>query len=161
MMTLSSSEMGGLGLLVGLRHRGLKVDREGARLRVSPKSALTPELRETLASRKADLLSALSLEARILQMPIDQFELEGRSIEVRVAWLPATLWFVPGESQVEALTKRGISRGRIWTARELRFLWSTSSIDKGTVEKLGRIKAELGGDFVSLELPDRENSRHA
>ena len=160
-MNPTSSELAGVRFLVELRHRGMTIVPEGDRLRVTPKSALTPELRSTLVARRGEVLAALALETRILQMPLDRFGREGRSLEVQVPWLPETLWFVPGEKQAESLTKRGVSRGRIWTARELRFLWSIPSIDKGMVEKLGQIKAELGGEFVSLEGPDQGNTRDA
>jgi len=153
-MTRSSSEMTGPRLLVELRRRGLTVAQEGDRLRVAPKNALTPEVRETLASRKGDLFSALSLEARILSMPLDRFERERRSLEVRVPWLPETLWFVPGERQVESLTKQGVGRGRIWTVRELLLLYKLPSLDRRRTQEIGQVKARLGGEIVSVEGPD-------
>jgi hypothetical protein len=92
---------------------------------------------------------------RLLQMTLKEFELGGRLVQVRVPWLPETLWFVSGERQVETLIRRGISRGRIWTARELMFLWTTRPLDQQTAERIGHIKAELGGEITSVEAPER------
>ena len=61
--------------------------------------------------------------ARVLGLPLPQLD---RLLEVRVSWLPVTLWFVPGEAQTEGLLAEGVSRGRIWTAGELLDLLSIS-----------------------------------
>ena len=150
-MTRSSSEMEGARLLTDLRRRGLQLLPAGDQLQIRPRKAVTNELRRTLQTHKEDLLRALSLEERILRMPLDLFERQGCLIEVQVSWLPQTLWFVPGEKQVEVLTQRGISRGRIWTARELMFLWSLPSMDEKAVERLGLIKAQLDGEILSVD----------
>lgn len=92
---------------------------------------------------------------KLLRMTLEEFEHAGWLAQVRVPWLPENLWFVSGERQVETLIRQGISRGRIWTARELRFIWAIPSIDTVKVEKLGGIKAQLGGDIVSVEGPGR------
>ena len=138
-------------LLVDLRRRGLALTAEGSRLRVAPKSALTPELRETLAARKADLLAALSVEDHLLQMPLDQFEREGPLIEIKVPGFPETLWFAPGDREREILVVRGISRGRIWTAHELMDLWKIPSLTREQAQTLARIKADFDAEVISIE----------
>lgn len=144
---------GGFAVLADLRHRGFILQPRADRVRIAPSEQLTPDIRELLSSRRPEVLNALAAEERLSRMPLDQFEREGSPLEVRVPWLPQTLWFVPGEMQVEVLTKRGISRGRIWTAQELWFIWPIASVDKNMVEKLGHIKAELGCEIVSVEGP--------
>lgn len=160
-MIRNSSESSAMALLGALRKSGFSVEPDGDRIRIAPRTALTSEVRRTLAARKGEVLNALSTEARILQMPLDRFEREGRFIEIRVPWLPETLWFVPGEEQAEVLTGREISRGRVWTARELMFLWSLPSLDKKTVEKLGSIKAQLDGEILSVEGPGEGAAEYA
>jgi hypothetical protein len=98
---------------------------------------------------------------RLLQMTLEEFGCGNRMAQVRVPWLPETLWFVPGEKQMEILTRRGIGRGRIWTARELMFLWSLPSLDEKTVEKLGSIKAQLEGEILSVEAPGEAAAKNA
>ena len=80
----------------------------------------------------------------LLAMPLDRFALEGQLLEVRVPWLDVTLWVVPEERDAETLGREGVSRGRVWTARELmgvltcaartRETWRTVMLAKLTVE---------------------------
>ena len=49
---------------------------------------------------------------KLLQMTLKEFGGGNRLAQVRVPWLPETLWFVPGEKEAETLVGRGISRGR-------------------------------------------------
>src|SRR5262245_47608995 len=60
-----------------------------------------------------------------LSMTLDEFGVRGACLEVRVHWLPVTLWMVPSDQDAERLVRDGISRGRIWTATELVNLMST------------------------------------
>jgi len=138
-------------LLVELRRHGLTLAPEGAGVRVAPKSALTPELRDALRINKADLLAALSVEDHLLQMPLDQFERDGCPIEIKVPGFPETLWFAPGDREREILVVRGISRGRIWTAHELMDLWKIPSLTREQAQTLARIKADFDAEVVSIE----------
>ena len=140
-----------LALLVDLRRRGLTLAPEGMGVRVAPKSVLTPELREAVRTHKADLLAALSVETRVLEMPLSQFEREGCPIEIEVPGFPETLWFVPGDRERDTLVNRGISHGRIWTARELMELWKAPSLTQEQAQSLARIKAQFEGEVVSVE----------
>ncbi len=143
--------MRALTLLFNLRRCGLALAPEGSGLRVAPRSALTSELRETLTTRKADLLAALSVENHLLQMRLDEFEREGCPIELKVPGLEKTIWFVPGEAHVEALVQSGITQGRIWTARELRMLWAGGSDALESAITLARVKVALDGEVISIE----------
>jgi len=97
---------------------------------------------------------------KLLQMTLEEFGCGNRMAQVRVPWLPKTLWFVPSEEEAETLVGKGISRGRIWTARELGYLWNIPSLSCAGAVQVGLIKAELGGDVLSVELPS-ETECHA
>jgi hypothetical protein len=148
---------GGFAVLANLRHRGFILQTRADRVRIAPSEHLTPDIRELLSRRKPEVLNALAAEDRLSHMSLDQFERAGSPLEIRVPWLPETLWFVPGEPQVKSLTSRGISRGRIWTARELALLWRIPTVDKKNVTDLSKVKVELGAEIVSLGLPGGTN----
>ena len=88
--------------------------------------------------------------SRLLSMPLDEFALGGQLLEVRVPYLTQTLWFVPGEADADRLTLEGISRGRIWTARELADLLSCAGLTPDQVRAVALAKIELGGDVVEI-----------
>jgi hypothetical protein len=89
--------------------------------------------------------------AQLMGMPLDLFAREGQLLEVRVPYLDqTTLWFVPSESDAEGLTREGISRGRIWTARELANLLSCAGLRPHDVKAVALAKIELGGDVVEV-----------
>ena len=73
-----------------------------------------------------------ALVARLLGLPLlPDFHAAGQMLEVRVPWLPVSLWFVPDESAAEALVGEGVSRGRVWTAHELVDLLRVPEPDRG------------------------------
>ncbi len=81
---------------------------------------------------------------------------------VRVPWLPVTLWFVPGDVDGEVLVHEGMSRGRIWTARELLDLLTIPGLAPEQVQTVGKAKIELGGEVVEIRPrvePAREEGR--
>ncbi len=82
-----------------------------------PPHSIPDDLLEGLRRYEPEIIASLTAEAETLAMPLDVFEARGAMAEIRVPWLPMTLWFVPSEREAAGLT--GISRGRIWTAREL------------------------------------------
>lgn len=88
--------------------------------------------------------------AHLVKMPLNQFEREGRPMEVRVPWLGTTLWWVPTEAETEALMREGISRGRIWTARELMDLASISALTPEQARTVAATKAEFGGEIAEV-----------
>ncbi len=141
----------GVGLLAELRHRGVVIVSGGTKVRVKSKGGLTPGLREALTTHKADLLAALSLEDRLLQMPLGQFEREGRPIQFKVPGFQETLWFVPGCPEREDLTAKGVGRGRIWTVRELMEIWKVPELTREQAQTLARVKIEFEAEVVSVE----------
>ncbi len=86
----------------------------------------------------------------ILAMPLDQFAREGQCLEIRVAWHTETLWFVPDERDAAALTRDGVSRGRVWTARELAELLALSDQTLTTVRTVALAKRAIDGDIVEV-----------
>jgi len=86
----------------------------------------------------------------ILAMPLDQFARQGQCLEIRVAWHTETLWFVPGERDAAALQRDGVSRGRVWTARELAELLALSDQTLATVRTVALAKCAMDGDIVEV-----------
>ena len=86
----------------------------------------------------------------ILAMPLDQFAREGQCLEIRVSWLPETLWFVPDERDAAALAGEGVGRGRVWTARELAELMALSGPTPKTAQTLALAKCVIDGDIVEV-----------
>ncbi len=86
----------------------------------------------------------------ILAMPLDQFAREGQCLEIRVAWHTETLWFVPDERDAAALTRDGVGRGRVWTARELAELLALSDQTLTTVRTVALAKRAIDGDIVEV-----------
>jgi hypothetical protein len=89
-------------------------------------------------------------ETRLLGLPLDVFAAAGEMIEVRVPWWSEPLWFVPGETAVEALVREGISRGRIWTAGELADLLSVPNVTKATARTVAAAKLAVDGDVTGV-----------
>jgi hypothetical protein len=96
---------------------------------------------------------------RLLSMTLEEFEDRGRPVQVRVPGIPETIWFVPGEPDIGALAQKGIPRGRIWTARELRRLWCGGPVTQGDAQSLARIKIALDAEVISIEGLDAKEHR--
>jgi hypothetical protein len=97
----------------------------------------------------ASAAGAVDLMA-ILAMPLDQFAREGQCLEARVSWHTETLWFVPDERDAAALGREGVSRGRVWTARELAALMALSDQTLTTARTLALAKCAIDGDIVEV-----------
>lgn len=82
---------------------------------------------------------------RLLTMPLDQYEREGDPIEIKVSWFTQTVWFVPTERDAETLMKEGVSRGRIWTAKELSDLLAIPGLTKERVKQMATAKRMFEG----------------
>jgi len=116
-----------------------------ARLGARPGPARVPE--EVLDRPSAPGVVDLS---GILAMPLDQFAREGQCLEIRVAWHTETLWFVPDGRDAAALTRDGVGRGRVWTARELAELLALSDQTLTTVRTVALAKRAIDGDIVEV-----------
>ena len=87
---------------------------------------------------------------RLVGMPLDQYGRDGPPLEVRVPWHGETVWFVPDDQQAEVLVREGVSRGRIWTARELSALMALPDPTPEIVQRVAAAKREFGGDIVEV-----------
>lgn len=128
----------------------LEADRDCVRVD-SPKGVITPEIRETLCELKPDLLEVLSLERKLVDMSLTDFEQQNQAIEVKVEWLEDTVCFVPRPEHVQILSGAGIRRGRIWTSRELADLLSISRMPHRDLMNIARFKAAFGAEIVTVE----------
>jgi len=88
--------------------------------------------------------------AGILAMPLDQFAREGQLLEVRVPWLDVTLWLVPDEADAEALGWEGVSRGRVWTGRELMEVMTLSGNTSRGLRTVALAKLAIDGPVVEV-----------
>lgn len=81
-------------------------------------------------------------------MPLDEFAREGGTLEVRVPWLGETLWFAPDEGHAEALFREGVSRGSIWTARELMKFMALPEQARMALPTLALAKLMVAGELI-------------
>jgi len=88
--------------------------------------------------------------ASLIGTPLDVFETQGASLDVRVPWWPETLWFVPTTNVAERLGAGGIARHRIWTAGELLQLLSGIPLASETLTALMVTRREFGGEVVGI-----------
>lgn len=86
--------------------------------------------------------------ARLLAMPLNQFQREGDPMEIKVPWFDAPLWFVPSAAEAEGLVKQGVSRGRVWTAKELLDLLAIPGVTREQVKKVAMAKAIFQGELL-------------
>jgi hypothetical protein len=92
-----------------------------------------------------------ALREHLLQLRLSAFAQAGHCLEVRVPWAPVPLWFVPTEADADALARKGIGRGRCWTADELRMLLAIPGITKAQARQIDEAKLAFEGDVVAVE----------
>jgi hypothetical protein len=80
-------------------------------------------------------------------------------LELRVSWYPETLWFVGTEAAATALGLEGISRGRVWTARELADLLSIPSLTQAGAQTVARAKVAIAGELADVRVASRPASQ--
>jgi hypothetical protein len=83
-------------------------------------------------------------------MSLSRFESDGPQLEVRVPWLPVTLWMVPSERDVAAFIDEGVTRGRIWTASELATLLSLGDQTPHAVKAIALAKLQMDGEITEV-----------
>ncbi len=88
--------------------------------------------------------------APLLEMPLEVFAREGQPIEVRVAWWPVTLFFVPDVRHAEMLGREGIGRERVWTAGELLALLAGAPWTAEALRVVMVARRELDGEVVAV-----------
>jgi len=97
--------------------------------------------------------------ARLLGMPLDRFQQDGALLEVRVPWLPTTLWIAPTSADAEGLVREGVSRGRVWTAGELLDLLALQGLIREQAQTVAHVKVAFDGEVVEVRPGQREGSR--
>ena len=143
-------------VLASLRRQGVAIEAGREQLHVdAPAGLITSEIRQALAELKPDLLGVLVEEQRLLDRSLEEFARDNRAIEIRVPWLPETLWFVPRVEHIEVLVREGVARGRIWTAGELIDLASVDGITPSDIERISQLKAKFGAQIVSVSPDDQ------
>jgi hypothetical protein len=83
-------------------------------------------------------------------MPLETFAAHGACVEVRVPWLDPTVWLVPTDRDVAVLMHAGVSRGRIWTAHELRQLLALGTMTPPNAQTLAKTKLALDGSIEEV-----------
>ena len=86
-----------------------------------------------------------------LEQTIGEFGRGHLGIELKVPYLPDTLWFVPNIEFAAQLVGEGIGRGRIWTARELQDLVSIPLIPRPDLERIVRLKVVFGAKVMDVK----------
>lgn len=144
-----------LTLLDEARAAGLSIRAEGGRLVIrGPRQAEPMALR--LIEAKPMVMAALARPAPMagaipfLAMSLDEFRARGALLEVRVPWLPVTLWMVPTERDVAVLMREGVTRGRIWTAAELMNLMAIAGRTSDVVQTITHAKLEMDGEITEV-----------
>jgi hypothetical protein len=92
-------------------------------------------------------------KALIARMSLSDFEKQEAAIEVCVPWHRETLWFVPTEADASALCDTGISRGRIFTVRELSDLFSIPGLTQEEAQTVTQVKMEFNGTVADVRPP--------
>ena len=87
---------------------------------------------------------------QLLAMPLNLFARHHQDLEVRVAWHPETLWFVPDERDTAVLGREGVGRGRVWTAGELTQLMLLSDRTLTAIATVALAKCAIDGDIVDV-----------
>lgn len=114
--------------------------------------------RDDLSSIEA--VTAVTPVTRILEMTVSQFEAAGAALELRVGWTAESLWLVPRACYVEILVRQGISRGRIWTVRELAEFLAAPGLTRHDIEKIAHLKAAFGAVIIDV-VPDTGDAKKA
>mgnify|MGYP001561888075 CR=1 FL=1 len=87
---------------------------------------------------------------RVVAMSLDRYVREGAPLEIRVPWHAETLWLVPVEPDAELFGRGGVSRGRVWTARELIALMALLDRTPDIVQSLALAKRAVDRDIVDV-----------
>jgi len=91
------------------------------------------------------------VRSKFLEMTLADFEAQRHALHVRVPWWPETLWLVSSSTEAEILYQEGISRGRIWTAKELRYLVEIGDVTQKELHALAEIKRVFGVRFTRIQ----------
>jgi hypothetical protein len=130
------------------------------RLLVHPRAKLDPLLRAELIAHKDEVLALLAVPLRpeapvpspedLLSLALPRFAETTHCLALRVSWCGELLWFVPTETDAAALGAEGVSRGRVWTARELLDLLAVPGITRDQARTVAVAKLEFAGEVVAV-----------
>ena len=149
-----SSHRSAWELLRVLREAGARISAIGGRVRVhAPKGLVTQEFQANLRSHRDEILDVLRHESETLRMPLSEFAREGDLVELCVPGASQTMWWVPTSRDADELVQRGVGRGRIWTAEELRRVWARGIREPEDVLPLARLKIEFNCILEDLQAP--------
>ena len=124
-------------LLAGLQLRGVTIQAHDDKIRVRPKGSLTPAEQAVVREHKPELL-------RLLRQP--PADLTDGLYEIRVAWWPDTLWFVPADRDATGLVRERVARCRIWTHAELASV--TGPLEPDALRAIMVARREFDGQVV-------------
>jgi hypothetical protein len=141
-------------LLTTILNAGGQIILDPVRPRLKVPARLKPSVAEHRVALRTLVLARFSQGSdldltRFLGTSLEVLVLQGELLELRVPYFAQTLWFVPSEGDAQRLAAEGISRGRIWTARE-RDLLSCAGLRPDQVREVVRAKLEFGGDVVEV-----------
>ena len=140
-------------LVAELCNLGVELIPVGDRLRFRPASKVPPDLLAHLRQCKTEVLGLLAAStdlSRYLAMPLDVFAQNGQPLEIKVAWWPETLFFVPAVRDAEALWRDGIGRERVWTASELLFVLEAPGLTPEALRVVMVARREFGGEVIDI-----------
>lgn len=179
--------MSAAALLADLRARGVILSINGDMIAVdAPPGVITPILRRTLGQHKPLLLGLLREEAhrspsrpptgdppgtirlgdpqfaetvaRLVGFPLDHFAEAGALLKVMVSWWPETMFFVPAVADARTLSRAGIARHRIWTARELIALLNAAPLTTAALLTVMHARKAFDGEVVEVRPRERAPS---
>ena len=132
-------------LLTDLRRLGFALSPQGDRLQVVPGSKLTPELRQAIQERKAELLVLLSKQQEVSCQPAADFQPKTRPFLPRplgqednpdpwTVWSPLFTWLLEhypdryhsvceAEDAISVLERAGIQKGEEYEQACAELLW--------------------------------------
>lgn len=99
--------------------------------------------------RPSRVVAAEAALADLLSMSVRDFAEADCALEVRVAWWPETLFFVPEVQDAEALWHEGVSREHVWTAHALLVLLSGPPPAPDGLQIILIARREFAGEAVA------------
>jgi len=148
-------------LLADLRGRDVRLELCGDRIHIdAPRGVVSDADREALQSIKEQVRERLEFESGVLDMSFDELGQARIAIEIAVPWYDQHLWLVPDAQFAAELVSRGVPRGCIWTAGELRDLYRIDTLQQADRIKIAKLKAQFGAEVLGVESSDDDEAKH-
>ena len=113
-------------------------------------AGLDENSRDASTTLTTETTKAPSLADLVLALPLSQFQQRHLSLEIGVAELSDSLWFVSGSEEADKLQREGVKRGRIWTAAELIDLCKGPAPTYEDVIRVARAKLMFSAEVVDV-----------